>query len=90
MTDCTTARGWLHQSNFCEVDKLDVQVCIKHKVSCKHTYALINNNILGYVQWFPGNKNEVGNSLLRYHHLTDTHLTSFLSSSIHNQMPDNF
>ena len=26
MTNSTTARGWLHQSNFCEKDETDIQV----------------------------------------------------------------
>ena len=56
----------------------------------QHARALINNEILGYSQWFPGNKNDVGDSLLQDHHLTDAHLVSLLSSTVPNQLPENF
>ena len=70
MTDSTTTRGWLHQSNFREKDKTNIQAQLKREVSRKHAQALVDNDILGYSQWFPGIENKVGNSLLWDHHLT--------------------
>ena len=57
MTNCKTAKRWMHRSIFREKGKLGVQVWLKHKVSHEPSHALIDNDILGYFQWFPGNKN---------------------------------
>ena len=82
MTDNTTSAGWLRISNFRE------DVDFEQATARARRY--MNQEIRDYSQWFPGNENNVADSLSRNMHLSDTKLTSLLRINYPSQVPRNF
>ena len=90
MTDSTTTQGWLKKSNFQENDKESKQMThAKLRISREHALRMLNNNCKDYSQWFPGEDNDLADSLSRDFHLTDDQLYSLYFNSIPSQTPSN-
>ena len=70
MSDSTTAAGWLRKSNFKESDNESLEMMeAKIKLSRDHATRLLTNNCKDYSQYFPGDDNDLADSLSRDHHL---------------------
>jgi len=81
-TDSTTAAGWLHKSNFAEVeDKIMQMTTARHLVS-----LLINTKSCLYSQWFLGSDNIVTDSLSRDFHIDSNTLSHLICSSVPEQV----
>ena len=90
MTDSTTTAGWLRKSNFKDDDENDQHQICKLQFSREHAYRLLINDIKEYSQWFPGDKNDVADSLSRDHHLTDFESASLFHQFLPSQTPADF
>ena len=83
MTDSTTAAGWQRKSNFPEDDNENkIQMRLKTEVSREHAWRMIKNNLKTYTQWFPGDENDLADSLSRDFHLTNKQLIHIFNSTI--------
>ena len=90
MGDSTTANGWLRKSNFKESDDEPIEMTTtKTTLSRLHTTHIIENNVTSYTQWFPGEHNELANSLSRDFHIDSNLLPSIYKSNISSQTPLN-
>ena len=90
-TDSTTAAGWLRKSNFPEDDKEnEIQMRLKREVSRAHASRMMKNNVKTYSQWFPGDANDLADSLSRDFHYSDDTLTSLLEKHTPSQVPKDF
>mmetsp|Transcript_19007 Transcript_19007/g.26757 ORF Transcript_19007/g.26757 Transcript_19007/m.26757 type:complete len:153 (-) Transcript_19007:1279-1737(-) len=91
MGDSTTAEGWLCKFNFQYCDNKSPEMTeAKLKISRDHAFCLLNNNLKGYSQWFPGDENEGADSHSHNHNLTDLQLTKLYFSFTPNQIPTSF
>ena len=92
MTDSTTTNGWLKKSNFPDdnVDETEAHLSCKMELARTHSLRLLNNWVKEYNQWFPGNLNDVIDSLSRNFHLNDDQLTQLLTSAVPSQLPPCF
>lgn len=91
MTDSTTTAGWLRKSNFQESPNESKEMTkAKLDISRGHATRLLNNQCMDYSQWFPGEKNDIADSLSRDKHLSNSQLNSLFSSKIPSQMPNHF
>ena len=91
MTDSTTTAGWLRKSNFQDSPEESTEMtAAKLRVARGHASHLLKNNCIDYSQWFPGEENDIADSLSRDDHLSNTELTSLMFSSFSNQIPPNF
>ena len=61
----------------------------KLRISREHALRMLNNNCKDYSQWFPGEDNDLADSLSRDFHLTDDQLSSLYFNSIPSQTPSN-
>jgi hypothetical protein len=82
-TDSSTAAGWLKKSNFTNKEDENVQLTTARQLG----QLLINSQSCLYSQWFPGDKNEISDSLSRDLNLSTSDLTHLLVSSILDQVP---
>ena len=89
-TDSTTTAGWLRELNFKDNKEEEIHEHCKLSLARNHALCLLTNNVKEYSQWFPGDKNDVANSLLSNFHIDDKNLTHLLYSHVPSQMPDNF
>ena len=88
MTDSSTAAGWLRKSNFSESKNENKElISAKLKLSRSHALRLLENGCCDYSQWFPGEENELSDSLSRDFHLTNSDLTKLYFSKIPEQTP---
>ena len=83
--DSTSSNGWLYKSNFDEEDQP-----FHLKVARRQATFCIKKTIKLFSQWFPGEENDVADSLSRDHHLSVPQLTHSLSSSVPSQLSPNF
>ena len=90
MTDSTTAEGWMHKTNFREVDDDQVQVDVRIEAARKFATIFTEHGIKSYSQWFPGRENIVADALSRDDDRTDDELTSILYCFAPHQMPSRF
>ena len=91
MSDSTTAAGWLRKSNFKESEKESPEMTeAKIKLSRDHAMRLLKNNCKDYSQYFPGDDNDLADSLSRDHHLSDDTLTKLYLKFLPTQTPQNF
>ena len=91
MTDSTTAEGWLRKSNFkCSDDESEEMTKAKIDISRDHALRLLKHNCKDYSQWFPGEENDVSDSLSRDFHLSPPELTHLYHTLIPKQTPQNF
>jgi hypothetical protein len=91
MSDSATTAGWLCKSNFKENDNESLAMTeAKIKLSRDHALRLLLNKCKDYCQYFPGNDNDLADSLSRDHHITDDQLTLFFHKLIPSQTPKNF
>jgi hypothetical protein len=84
-TDSTSAAGWLRKSNF-DDDAQPLQLDIARTLAAmvmEHDCALVS-------QWFPGDQNDLSDSLSRDTDLPAPVLTHLFHSSIPDQVPSNF
>ena len=83
-TDNTNTEGWLKKSNFHDKNKSNMELArwLGH--------FLTSNRICNYSQYWPGEQNEIADSLSRDHHLTDHQLTALLRYHFPTQLPNNF
>ena len=90
MTDSTTSAGWLRKSNFQE-NQLESKemTAAKLKISRSHAQRILENECTEYSQWFPGEDNELADSLSRDFHLTDSQLICLFNQKIPKQTPSN-
>jgi hypothetical protein len=91
MTDNTTMQGWLKKSNFKENDKESIEMtAAKLKISRgHHALQMLKSKCRDYIQWFPGDENDLAGSLSRDFHLSNDQLLSIYLSSIPKQTPTN-
>ena len=91
MTDSSTAAGWLRKSNFSNAKDEDHKELISAKltISRSHAIRLLENECCDYSQWFPGEDNELSDSLSRDFHLSESQLTNLYFSKIPEQTPTN-
>ena len=89
MTDSTTSAGWMRKSNFRENDD-PVQAAARIEVARSHARWYMNQEIRDYSQLFPGNDNEVADSLSRDMHLSDLDLTAHILKHFPSQVPHSF
>ena len=90
MTDSTTAAGWLRKSNFKEDDEGEVQLRLKRETARNFAVTTMKQEIKLYSQWFPGERNEVTDSLSRDFHIPTQRLTNLLRHAAPSQVPPNF
>jgi hypothetical protein len=84
-TDSTSAAGWLRKSNF------DADIQPLHLVIAREMATLVMEGGFGlYSQWFPGDQNDVADSLSRDTDLHPDTLTQLLLSSCPDQVPPGF
>ena len=81
MTDNSTAAGWLRKSNFREETENDIQLRLKRETARHIAITMMRNELKLYSQWFPGEKNEVADSLSRDFHIPHAKLTTLLKST---------
>ena len=83
--DNTSAIGWMHKSNLCDVTQLPHEEAAQHLArSC------VDNDIYIYAQHFKGVWNVVSDFLSRDHHIPAEILTILLRLIVLTQMPQNF
>ena len=76
MSDSTTAAGWLCKSKFKDNKNESLQMTeAKIKLSTDHAMKLLKNKCKDYSQYFPGDNNDLADSLSCDHHIKDNHLT---------------
>jgi hypothetical protein len=82
-TDSSATMGWLKKSNF--ADKLDqaVQLATARKLAD----IIIETESCLYSQWFPGDQNNIADSLSRDFHIEQSHLCTLLLSRFPEQAP---
>jgi hypothetical protein len=91
MSDSTTAAGWLRKSNFKDNESESTEMTeAKIKLSRDHAMRLLTNNCKDYSQYFPGDENDLADSLSRDFHLSDTQLTKLFHNFLPHQTPVNF
>ena len=61
----------------------------KLKISREHALRMLNNNCRDYSQWFPGDDNDLADSLSRDFHIPDDKLISLYFNYIPQQTPPN-
>jgi hypothetical protein len=84
-TDSTSAAGWLRKSNF-DADIQPLQLVIAREMA-----TLVMAGGFGlYSQWFPGDQNDVADSLSRDTDLPLNTLTQLILSSVPHQVPPGF
>ena len=88
--DSSTAQGWIRKSNFSSEDESDPEINVKLQVARKVASILIEKEACIYCQWFPGDKNDITDSLSRDLHLSDKNLTKLLTFALPSQLPPNF
>lgn len=90
MSDSTTAAGWLKKSNFQPSETESKEMTrIKLLFSRSHATRMMENKCVDYSQWFPGDENDLADSLSRDFHLSNHQLTSLFHSLIPKQTPKN-
>jgi hypothetical protein len=78
-TDSRTAAGWLTKSNFSDsLPSSESSLCLI--VARKLASLIIESSTCLYSQWFKGDSNNVADALSRAHHLSNTELSSLLTS----------
>ena len=91
MTDSTTAAGWLRKSNFQDNEKeSEIMTEVKLEISRSHASRLLKFQCVNYSQWFPGDNNDMTDSLSRDFPLTNSQLTLLLFKTVPSQMPSSF
>jgi len=80
-TDSTSAEGWLRKSNF----NKDSQSA-NSKVMRNLATTMISAKCCLYWQWFEGKKNDVSDAPSHNHHISDSLLTSLLSTAFPHQL----
>ena len=91
MSDSTTVAGWLKKSNFKEsVQESREMTEAKIKLSHDHTMRLLSHNCKDYCQYFPGDDNDLADSLSHNHHISDEDLTNLYFKFLPTQTPLNF
>ena len=77
--DSSTAQGWIRKSNFSSADEFDPEINVKLQAARKVASILIEREACIYSQWFPGDENDITDSLSRDLHLSDNDLTKLLT-----------
>jgi hypothetical protein len=90
MTDSTTAKGWMKNSNFSEAGDDPIQASTHVDAARKYVQVFLDADVKGFSQWFVGKRNNVANTLSQEWQRTNKKLTSILRSLFPNQMPDHF
>ena len=62
----------------------------KLKLARGHAHRLLTHKCIDYSQWFPGDDNDIADSLSQDNHLSDDKLTSLFFSSVPEQTPQDF
>ena len=84
-TDSSSAAGWMRKSNFDDTTQ-PLQLEIARELA-----TLVMERDCGLVsQWFPGDENDLSDSLSRDTDLSERELTHLFSSSIPDQVPPGF
>jgi hypothetical protein len=66
MTDSTTAKGWLKESNFSELGENPIQALVRIKAARMQATLFLKRGLKSYSQMVQGGKEQgVGRSLLR-------------------------
>ena len=90
MGDNTSATGWLRRTNFQSSDEDDHDNIAK-TMAARHLARLLQHaSSMLYSQWFPGDQNDVSDSLSRDNHLSNSQLHSMLNSHVPSQLTPNF
>ncbi len=90
MTDSTTSKGWLHKTNFSEINEYPDQATVRLQVAQMHAMHYITLGIKEYSQWFPGKANVIANSLSCDNDRTDSELTQLFCTHCPSQIPEHF
>jgi hypothetical protein len=90
MMDSTTAKGWMRKTNFTRQRYNDIQAKARVDVAQHHARLFMDSDVKGYSQWFPGKKNNIGNTLSWDWHRSKDKLTKILRSHFSEQMPVHF
>jgi hypothetical protein len=83
-TDSTTAAGWLRKSNFSD-SLLSSESSLCLIVAWKLASLIIDSSTCLYYQWLKGDSNNIPDALSRAHHLSNTELSSLLTSFFPDQ-----
>ena len=87
------SEDWLHKANFQEIigEGADpVQAKAHIEMARHHATLFLKLGIKEYSQWFPGQKNNVANALLRDFDCSDNKLTQILFKTCPSQLPQHF
>ena len=90
MVDSSTSEGWTHRSNFSETGEEPEQARVRREVARDHAWHVLEAGVKDYSQWFPGDENDVADSLSRDFHLSDAELTNLLTHIVPQQLPQDF
>ena len=90
MVDSTTSSGWLQKSNFQDEDETDTEQTAKFLAARQLATTIMGSKSCLYSQWFPGDDNDVSDSLSRYIDLSDEKLIKSLNLNVSSQLPPNF
>lgn len=90
LTDSSTTAGWLHKSNFQESETEHPSLSqAKLKLARDHALRIFTQQCKDYSQWFPGDENDLADSLSRDFHFSNEFLTSLYHDKIPEQTPKN-
>ncbi len=76
MTNSTTFKGWLCNTNFSKLKEDPIQATVRLEVARMHATHYITLGIREYSKWFPGEANAVADSLSLDNDRTDSELTN--------------
>ena len=88
--DSSTAQGWIRKSNCSPKEVSDPEINVKLQAARKVASILTEREACIYSQWFPGDENDITDSLSRDLHLSDNNLTRLLTFALPYQLPHNF
>ena len=99
MSDSTRSTSWIKKSNFDINPELNEngtydlspeEARAKEDACHHHALLLFENNIQDFSQWFPGEDNEVSDSLSHDDNIDDETLTILLRQLYPKQVPGHF
>ncbi len=85
-TDSSSATGWLRKSNFSDLEDEVVQMTTARHLA----YTMLSCKSCLYSQWFPGDENQVSDSLSRDFQLNNEELTHLITTFLPEQVPFGF
>ena len=82
--------GWLKKSNFSELGKSPIQASARIEACRMQAILFMSLSIKCYSQWFPGERNQVSDTLSCDNDRSNKELTSVIKSFCPLQVPSHF